>query len=118
MKHRKGGMNKGSYSVSRERWMKSIFSCKVNRAKSGKSTRKHPTEKPMKICKKVIGFSCPPGGVVLDCFAGSGSTLVAAKVLGRHYIGCEIEEKFYNMAIKRLSQTVITPENLARWLPR
>ncbi|CAJ0592215.1 unnamed protein product [Cylicocyclus nassatus] len=43
----------------------------------------HPTQKPEKLLERVIKASCPVGGNVLDVFAGSGSTLVAAKKLGR-----------------------------------
>lgn len=43
------------------------------------------------------------GGVVLDCFMGSGTTCVAARDIGRNYIGIEINEEFYNIAKDRLN---------------
>jgi site-specific DNA-methyltransferase (adenine-specific) len=49
----------------------------------------HPTQKPEKLLAKLILASSDPGAVVLDPFAGSGSTAVTAKKLGRHYIGIE-----------------------------
>lgn len=44
----------------------------------------HPTQKPVDLLRPMIRYSCPPGGMVLDCFAGSGSTAVAAAIEGRH----------------------------------
>lgn len=62
----------------------------------------HPTQKPIELMKVLISNSTNKGDIVLDPFAGSGSTLIAAKQLERHYIGYEIDEKYYNMAMKRL----------------
>jgi site-specific DNA-methyltransferase (adenine-specific) len=66
----------------------------------------HPTQKPLGILKTLLEYSCPAGGVVLDPFAGSGSTLVAAAQMQRQAIGIEIEEKYCEIAVKRLSQEV------------
>lgn len=46
----------------------------------------HPTQKPVSIIEPLIRYSCPPGGTVLDPFAGSGSTGVAARMVGRNSI--------------------------------
>ena len=62
----------------------------------------HPTIKPMAFVKNHILNSTAENAVVLDPFAGSGTTLVAAKELGRQYIGFEIDEKWYNIAKNRL----------------
>jgi len=64
----------------------------------------HPTEKPLGILSPLISYTCPSGGVVLDPFAGSGSTLLAAKLLGYNTIGVEIDERYCQITTKRLSQ--------------
>lgn len=62
----------------------------------------HPTIKPLSIIENLIKNSSVEGGVVLDPFVGSGTTCVAAKRLGRKYIGFEINEKYYKIAKDRL----------------
>lgn len=62
----------------------------------------HPTQKPEKLIAKFILASCPENGVVLDPFLGSGTTSVAAKKLGRHYVGIEMNEEYAVWAEKRL----------------
>lgn len=79
----------------------------VIRERSEHHAALHPTQKPIGILVPLIAYSCPPGGVVLDPFAGSGSTLVAAKQLGCRAVGIEIEERFCEMAAQRLAQRVL-----------
>jgi site-specific DNA-methyltransferase (adenine-specific) len=62
----------------------------------------HPAQKPEKLIAKLILASCPENGVVFDPFLGSGATSVAAKKLGRRYIGVEINEEYCYWAEKRL----------------
>jgi site-specific DNA-methyltransferase (adenine-specific) len=75
-------------------------------ARSCHGYAEHPTQKPLAIIAPLLEYSCPSGGTVLDCFAGSGSTLLAAKESGRRAIGIEIEERYCEIAAKRLSQEV------------
>ena len=67
----------------------------------------HPTEKPTTLLSRLASVVVPPGGNVLDCFAGSGSTLVAVKALGMRGIGIEGDERYCEIAARRLSQGVL-----------
>lgn len=63
----------------------------------------HPTEKPLPVLDRLIRYACPPGGLVVDPFAGSGSTLDAARQSGRRAIGIEAHEPYAEAAALRLS---------------
>jgi site-specific DNA-methyltransferase (adenine-specific) len=67
----------------------------------------HPTAKPLWLFSEIISASCRPGGVVLDPFAGIGTTLEAAKKLGRRAVGIELKEEYCDVAARRLSQGVL-----------
>jgi adenine-specific DNA-methyltransferase len=66
---------------------------------------KHPCEKPSALLEHIILSSTRPGDVVLDCFAGSGATLTAAKRLGRGYVGIEIDPHWHSLALQRLGES-------------
>ena len=57
---------------------------------------------PPKLAKTCLLAGCPPGGVVLDPFLGSGTTAAVAKQLGRHYIGIELNPEYCTLAQKRI----------------
>lgn len=65
--------------------------------------RSHPTEKDVRVLKPVIQAFTQPGALVLDPFAGSGSTSVAAALAKRRYIGIELERQYCQLAERRLA---------------
>jgi site-specific DNA-methyltransferase (adenine-specific) len=69
----------------------------------------HPSQKPLSILQPLIKAFCEPGGVVLDPFAGSGSTLLAAKLLGRSYLGIELDATYHRLATRRLEEQPAPP---------
>lgn len=73
----------------------------------------HPCAFPMEIARRPILSSCPPGATVLDPFAGSGTTGRAAKDLGRKAVLIEIEERYCEIAAKRMAQEVLPLEATA-----
>lgn len=67
----------------------------------------HSAEKPTALLQYLLEFATQPGEVVTDLFAGSGSTLVAAKLAGRRAVGVEMDEQHCETAAKRLAQNVL-----------
>jgi DNA modification methylase len=69
-----------------------------------KELRQHPTQKPLPVMKWCLGFT---EGTVVDPYMGSGTTLRAAKDLGRKAIGIEVEERYCQIAAERMGQEVL-----------
>jgi site-specific DNA-methyltransferase (adenine-specific) len=67
----------------------------------------HPTQKPVALMRWLIERFTKTGERILDPYMGSGSTLVAAKSVDRRAIGIEIEERYCEIAAKRLAQSVM-----------
>ena len=67
---------------------------------------------PPELCEKPIKATCPPNGVVLDPFAGAGTTLLKAKELGRQYVGIELNPEYADMARARIGLSPHDPSNV------
>lgn len=74
--------------------------------RSNNAQNTHPTVKSQPLMRYLTRMICPPNGIVLDCFAGSGSTLVAAIHEGFHFIGIEKEEEYVEIARKRIQHAI------------
>lgn len=72
--------------------------------------RQHPTEKPLGLMIWCVENICPEGGLVLDPFMGSGTTLVACQRLGRQGIGIEIDPNYFEIACKRVDDAARQPD--------
>lgn len=66
----------------------------------------HPTEKPVDLLEILVRTSCPPEGIVGDFFAGSGAAADVAAIMGRRYIGAEINPEYVGAAHARLSDSL------------
>lgn len=97
-----GARRAHSWTDDGTRALPSVIECQTMRYRGI-----HPTEKPQGILEPLLTYAVPLGGTVLDPFAGSGSTLVAAKANGRRAVGIEADEAHAEAAAKRLSQAVL-----------
>jgi hypothetical protein len=79
--------------------------------RGGGAYRPHPHFKPVALMEHLIERS--PAGVIADPFSGSGSTVVAARNLGRHIVAVEIEERYCELTVRRLSQQAFDFEGIA-----
>ena len=82
---------------------KMIFNC-IDWQKDMKVKKIHPTQKPIKVLQNLIEIFTDPGDVVIDPVAGSGSTIVAGKNIGRKVFGFEIDRSFYEQGIKFIEE--------------
>lgn len=89
------------------------------RLKDEANNKLHPTQKPEALLWRVLMATSRPGDVVLDPFFGTGTTGVAAKKLGRRFIGIEREPRYVNAALKRLAKAQpLKPEALEMTTPK
>lgn len=77
----------------------------IHRIKHNKRRDEHPCQLPIHLLERIILMSTDPGDVVLDPFLGTGTTAIAAKQLGRHYIGLELDEDYARIAREKLAFT-------------
>jgi site-specific DNA-methyltransferase (adenine-specific) len=81
--------------------MRSVWSMGTPRP-AEKKYGKHPTQKPLDLLKRIVLSSTNKGAVILDPFAGSSTTGIAAAMHGRKFIGIDMEEKYLDLSIKRI----------------
>lgn len=93
--------DKGISDINKENFVTNTLSVWKIKPESAKRIG-HPAPFPLELAKRVISLYSYAGDVVLDPFAGSGTTLVAAKEMGRTYVGYEVEPKYCEIAKERL----------------
>ncbi|HEX8763275.1 MAG TPA: DNA methyltransferase [Candidatus Saccharimonadales bacterium] len=92
--------------------MRTVWDIPNNKERFEIALGKHPTQKPLKICKRIVGLSSNEGDIVLSPFSGSGTECLAAKLTGRNYIGIELEDEFVELSKLRLEQKIEIQANL------
>lgn len=103
-----------THSPGKKRWngggSHAVWPVPIALDRGGTSPRNHPTEKPLALMTKLVSLFSDPGEVICDPFMGSGTTLRAAKDLGRRAIGIETVEKYCEIAARRCAQGVLSLE--------
>ena len=74
----------------------------------------YPTQKPVLLLERIIEIASDPDDIVVDPFCGSGTTLVAASILGRQYLGIDISFEAVELSRKRLQEPIKTESNLLK----
>jgi site-specific DNA-methyltransferase (adenine-specific) len=74
----------------------------------GGRNRFHPTQKSLPLFQELIEKHSNEGDIVLDCFAGSATTAIAAMNTGRNFVGCELDEEYYQKSLKRIEEKRLT----------
>jgi DNA modification methylase len=95
-----------------DKQMRTVWDIPNNKERFEIALGKHPTQKPLKICKRIVELSTNEGDVVLSPFSGSGTECLAAKLTNRNYIGIELEKEFVDLSELRLKQKIETQEKL------
>ncbi len=103
----KNGDFSGDGLKTPEKQMRTVWDIPNNKEKEELRYGKHPTQKPLRILKRIIKLSSREGDIMLTPFAGSGSECVAAKMNGRQYIGYELSEEYCAIAQKRLKHAFL-----------
>ena len=86
--------------------MRTVWDIPNNKSKEEMKYGSHPTQKPLKVSERILTLCGIEGGNLLVPFAGSGTEMVAGLNFGMNVTGYEIEDKYYDIALKRLEDTL------------
>lgn len=114
-----GAMKNGDWPTDKMKnpgtQMRSVWSINTPR-QSEKAHGKHPTQKPLDLLQRIVLASTPPGASILDPFAGSSTTGIAAALIGdRDFTGIEKDKKYIDLSIKRHRDLV--KDTVSTWSP-
>ena len=87
--------------------MRTVWDISNNKEKRELEYGKHPTQKPLRVLKRMIQLSSREGDIMLTPFSGAGSECLAAKELGRSYVGYEVDPQYVDIAHKRLEHAIL-----------
>ncbi len=85
--------------------MRTVWDIPNNKEASELKFGKHPTQKPLRLCRRILLATSRPSDLILVPFCGSGSECVAAKMLDRNFISFEVDQKYVDIANKRIENT-------------
>jgi len=96
------------FTMPKAKWIFNRQDEKYQRPKFVKSIERgfHPTQKNLSLIEDLLRIHSDEGGVILDCFMGSGTTGVACKNLNRSFIGIEMDDKYFEIAKERIYSTI------------
>jgi site-specific DNA-methyltransferase (adenine-specific)/modification methylase len=101
--------NKGHvWNFTRQREMHNFIEAPICMGRERVREPFHPTQKPLRVLRHLVELASRPGDVVVDPFMGVGSTGVAARELGRRFVGFEIDEGYFGAACARVMETTPT----------
>jgi site-specific DNA-methyltransferase (adenine-specific) len=103
---------KAMRTINAGKQMKSVWTMTAP-GRTEKIHGRHPAQKPVGLLKRIIAASTEEGDIVFDPFSGSSTTGVAAINTGRRFIGCELEESFIELSLKRLESAIKSLGNTA-----
>jgi site-specific DNA-methyltransferase (adenine-specific) len=91
--------------------MRTVWDVPNNKARDELSLGKHPTQKPLRLIKRMIQLSASPDQIVFSPFAGSGTDCLAAKELGMYYLGFDCNQEYVDLAKRRLTKNSDNADN-------
>jgi site-specific DNA-methyltransferase (adenine-specific) len=86
----------------KDKQMRTIWDIPNNKNKEELRFGKHPTQKPLRVCSRIISLASKANDIVLAPFSGAGTECIAAKTLNRRYLGFETEDKYIEISKNRL----------------
>lgn len=86
-----------------DKQMRTVWDVPNNKKKEELKFGKHPTQKPVRLIKRILELSAKDGNIVFTPFSGSGTEVVTAKMLGLDYLGVEIDKEYVTLSLKRLA---------------
>ena len=97
-----GGVSYADSGTAQRFFPQFRYAAKARRSERNAGCNFHPTVKPLAVMEWLVRLACPAGGLVLDPFAGSGTTGVVCQRLGRSFLGIEIDPDYHAIARRRI----------------